>query len=591
MDTLHDARLIGRFHFLAKVASITVVILSLAVLVGWVLNLEILKTVLPGLVAMNPGGTAIAFLLCGGSLWLLNEGNANQRRTGQVLAAGVVLLAVIRLGGYWLDWDNGPDRWLFPQGLEAYDTPNRMAPNTAACFLLCGLALVTLDVKLRKSIRPAELLALAAALISLLAMVGYAYSAVSLIGVESFIPMALNTAIGFAILSAGIHCARPNEGLMAIVSSPSAGGAMARRLLPAAILIPAAVGWVRWYAQQHGFFEQVMGLSLFVLTNIIIFSFLIGWNSASLNRTEEKRIRAEREVKRNVDRTRRIIDTAHDAFVAMDAAGRIVDWNPQAEAEFGWTREEVLGQLVADIVVPEEFRSKHKQGLEHFLATQEGPVLNQRIELPALRRSGERFPVEVTITAIPEDESFLFVAFLHDITDRKQREADLKASQKEAEAANRSKSEFLANMSHEIRTPMNGIIGMTELLLNTQLTAEQREYQAMVQSSADALLTLLNDILDFSKIEAGKLELESTPFQLRDTLGATVHSLAARAATKGIELAARIVPEVPDNLGGRPGSPPSSDCQSGGKLPQVHRKGGGRREGYSSGSGARTGQH
>lgn len=196
----------------------------------------------------------------------------------------------------------------------------------------------------------------------------------------------------------------------------------------------------------------------------------------------------------------------------------------------------------------EAYRADDKQSMEEGIA-------KLAFEEPYVLRDGD--PRWVRTSKVPlRDQAgrvFGLLGTFEDITDRRRAEEQMIRARDAAEAANQAKSEFLANMSHEIRTPMNGIMGMTDLLLDSGLNAEQHQYASLVKVSADSLLGVINDILDFSKIEARKLDLECIDFQLRESLGPCIKALAIRAHEKGLELTCHIRPEVPQVLRGDPG--------------------------------------
>lgn len=267
--------------------------------------------------------------------------------------------------------------------------------------------------------------------------------------------------------------------------------------------------------------------------------------------TETKR--ASDALQASEERTRLIVATALDAVVGIDPTGHIIEWNQQAEATFGWPCEEARGQLFQDLVIAPSFYALYRRTLNQLQSNDEILMANRRIELSALHRDAHELPIEFSISLIRSGETFIFSAFLRDITERRRWEMELYQAKETAEAATSAKSAFLANMSHEIRTPMNGVIGLTDLMLRTSLSPQQHEFMTLIKSSADSLLRLLNDILDFSKMEAHKLELDAIEFDLRELIGNTLKAFSVSANEKGLELTYHVASQVPILLIGDPG--------------------------------------
>ncbi|MES2563339.1 MAG: response regulator [Pseudomonadota bacterium] len=247
-----------------------------------------------------------------------------------------------------------------------------------------------------------------------------------------------------------------------------------------------------------------------------------------------RRKRAEDELRESESLKAAILETALDCVISITADNRIVEWNAAAERTFGYTRDEVMGALLPELIIPQAHRARHYAGIEHFVATGKGRLIGKRIEIEALRRDGTLFPVELSITSTSMRGASHFTAYVRDITVRKGFERDLAAAKDEAEQANRAKSQFIANMSHELRTPLTAVIGYGEML---EEEAQDRKLDTMLEdlrkenSNARHLLSLINDVLDISKIEAGKMEVHLESFdvaQLVHDLGSTVEALIAQ---------------------------------------------------------------
>ena len=269
-------------------------------------------------------------------------------------------------------------------------------------------------------------------------------------------------------------------------------------------------------------------------------------------RNDIRRRKAEQKLRDSEERLQAIVNTAVDGIITIDELGIIESVNPAAAKIFGYEPDEIVGQDVS-IFIAEPYRSEHSSYLRNYLKSGRSKVIGVGREvLGARRKDGTVFAICLAVSEMHLAGKRMYTGIIRDITARKRIEAELQEAHDKALEASRLKSEFLANMSHEIRTPMNAIIGMTGILLDTELNEEQREFAETIQTSATGLLTIINDILDLSKIEAGRLDVEEVDLDLYATVEDVLEVLAERAHSKNLELVLLISPDVPRSMRGDP---------------------------------------
>ena len=438
-----DPTLLARCERISRNCALAVAGLGIAVLIGWALDVTALKAGLGQWQTMKPN-TALGFMIAGVSLFAAGRVREVPRwRVVQLgLGGALILLGLLTVGEYlFAAADFGIDRLLFRDIGDAANAapPGRMPFATATGFVFTGLALVVIDNTHARA--TSCIAALVGGLTGVLALMGYAFGVEALYRADSDSSIALHTAIGLVIVNLGILHARPQRRPMAVLTSTTVGGVMTRRLLPLAVTAPFLIGWLCVRGEAAGLYGSRSGIALVSLTYVVLFGAFVWHTGEVLRHADLRRLAAERGRRQQQAQLSGIIDSARDAIVMLDAAHRIVLFNPAAEQMFGRCAAEMLGAPL-DALLPERFRSAHFDHVRVF-GTSAGNTRRDALgTIRGLRANGEEFPIEASIFRVEVGGDHYLTAIVRDVTDSRR----VLAARRESEKRERLRSEDITKL-------------------------------------------------------------------------------------------------------------------------------------------------
>ncbi len=428
-------RRLSACQLLSCVAGGCVAVIGALALFGWWFDVPFLTRVYLEWVSMK-ANTAMALVASGVALALLSRETDSDwsRLWGCGLALIVASVGGLTLAEYLWGWELGIDQWLLtmPPDPAVIAPVGRMAVSTAASFLLVGIGLCLLDVGWRLVVRPAQLCACVVWLVAFVGFLGYAYGVKSMSYLPEYATMAAHTTVAFMLLGFGMLCARPDRGVMAMVTEEAVGGEMMRRLLPATIGLMAGIGWLHVRGLQRGRYGVELALVGLVAVSVVVIAVLMWRQGRHLSEADVVRQWSVSALRMAKEEAERLIDSSFNAIFAVDLARRITRFNAAAERVFGYASAEVLGRVIDDLW------ASPSQGAQLLgRAVQERQCAE---ELVARRKDGAERHVMVCASVLcdAQGRAVGMVGIAQDITERKQSEQRLQEEKMQLEVLNKT---------------------------------------------------------------------------------------------------------------------------------------------------------
>ena len=387
-DSPPASRLHERFREVSRSAAVAVIALGAAVLVGWAAGIERLVRFPPSSRMTMKANTAVSFVLMGSGLYLIQRGNGRELLR-RALALVIVSIAAVTGVEYAFGIDLGIDQLLFRDVYSTIGAPGRMSVETALNFTLLGLALFLW----RRDVQPSKIARAAvvvATLVAFAAVIGYVFGAVSLYKVAPLTSIAFHTALGSLVACVAFLTVDPDRGFASIAAAATPAGLLIRRLLPALVLGPILIGWLRLVGEEHGLQDVRLGMAVVTVGDVLLLSTVLFLTAARLHRSDEA-------LRANEERFRLMVDAIHDyAIFMLDVEGRVAHWNAGAERLLGFTSPEVLGSHRSILLPPEQSGETSTRDELLEIAAREG-----RFEVEAYRMRSDGTPFFASIVISP----------------------------------------------------------------------------------------------------------------------------------------------------------------------------------------------